>query len=73
MTRVSSIAAKLEARTTLITPAELADTLAVSVKSIYAWVANGTMPSITLGSSIRFDPAITADWLRRRYSTSPEH
>jgi excisionase family DNA binding protein len=50
----------------MMTPAYLAVLLAVSVKSIYAWVKQGTLPAVILGASIRFCPATTAKWLRDR-------
>jgi excisionase family DNA binding protein len=61
-----SIADTIEQRRALLTPKELATLLAVSPKSIYAWVKSGTLPAIQLGASIRFDPHMTAEWLRKR-------
>jgi excisionase family DNA binding protein len=61
-----SIATTIERHKAMLTPAALAVLLAVSVKSIYAWVSAGTLPAVILGSSIRFCPATTAQWLRDR-------
>jgi excisionase family DNA binding protein len=60
------VATKIERHDAMLTPANLAVLLAVSVKSVYAWVKAGTLPAVTLGASIRFDPATTARWLRDR-------
>jgi predicted DNA-binding transcriptional regulator AlpA len=61
-----SIATTIERYESMLTPAVLALLLSVSVKSIYAWVAAGTLPAVLLGASIRFCPATTAAWLRDR-------
>ncbi len=61
-----SVATTIERHQGMLTPAELALLLAVSVKSIYAWTKAGTLPGVLLGASIRFCPATTAAWLRDR-------
>ncbi|MCU1251524.1 MAG: Helix-turn-helix domain [Edaphobacter sp.] len=61
-----SVATTIERHRGMLTPAKLADLLAVSPKSIYAWVKQGTLPAVTLGASIRFCPHTTAQWLRAR-------
>lgn len=61
-----SVASTIERHQGMLTPAELALLLAVSVKSIYAWTKAGTLPAVLLGASIRFCPATTAAWLRDR-------
>ena len=60
------IAMKIEAHRSLITADTLAGYLDVSRKSIYAWVKSGTLPAMRFGASIRFDPAVTAKWVRAR-------
>jgi excisionase family DNA binding protein len=62
----SSIATTIERHRGMLTPAKLAALLAVSPKSIYAWVKAGTLPACLLGASIRFDPVDTAAWLRAK-------
>lgn len=50
-----------------------ADRLGVNPRWIYSAVENGVLPVRRIGSSIRFDPAITEAWLascRRGYPTS---
>ena len=61
-----SVTAILESRKALVTPAELASLLAVSNKTLYAWVAAGKIPALQLGSSIRFCGPTMAKWLRDR-------
>jgi excisionase family DNA binding protein len=61
-----SIATTIERHRGMLTPATLAGLLAVSPKSIYAWVKAGTLPASIFGSSIRFCPESTAKWVRDR-------
>jgi excisionase family DNA binding protein len=61
-----SVATTIERHRGMLTPAKLAVLLAVSPKSIYAWVKAGTLPACILGASIRFDPVDTAAWVRAR-------
>jgi len=65
-TPLQSIHMQLSKYKRLLTPAELADMLAISVKTIYARVKAGTIPAVHLGASIRFDPAVIAYWLQQR-------
>jgi excisionase family DNA binding protein len=60
------VATIIENRRGFWTPRELAELLAVSIKTIYAWVAQDRIPVIRLGSAVRFDPVTTARWLRER-------
>jgi predicted DNA-binding transcriptional regulator AlpA len=61
-----SVATRIERHEGMLKPAMLALLLTVSVKSIYSWVASGTLPACILGASIRFDPFDTAAWVRAR-------
>jgi excisionase family DNA binding protein len=45
---------------------ELAELLGCSGKHIYALAKTGRMPHLRIGGMIRFDPRVTADWLRER-------
>jgi excisionase family DNA binding protein len=47
-----------------LTVAEIGDILGLSSKQIYALVAKGYIPSYRIAGSIRFDPKLTAEWLR---------
>jgi excisionase family DNA binding protein len=48
----------------MLTVKELAPLLAMSPKTLYARVERGTLPAVRSGSLIRFDPYLTAEWLR---------
>jgi excisionase family DNA binding protein len=48
----------------MLTVAELADLLGESRKTLYARVKRGAQPATRVGSSVRFDPYLTAQWLR---------
>lgn len=45
---------------------ELSDLLSVSPKTLYAMASKGRIPVIRIGSSLRFDPKLTADWIEAR-------
>jgi len=45
---------------------ELAELLGCSGKHIYALAKTGRMPHLRIGGMIRFDPRVTANWLRER-------
>lgn len=46
---------------------ELAKLLGCTGKHIYALAKSGRLPHLRIGTMIRFDPAATADWLRKRF------
>lgn len=48
----------------LLRPRDVAKMLAVSVPKVYQLAAAGELPSIRLGSSIRFDPADVVAYIR---------
>ena len=48
----------------LMTAKELAPLLGESPKTLYNRVKRGAMPATLIGSAVRFDPHITAEWLR---------
>jgi excisionase family DNA binding protein len=62
----SSIATQIARHEGMLKPSALAILLAVSPKTVYAWVKAGTLPACILGASIRFDPFDTAEWVRAR-------
>lgn len=49
-----------------LTVEQLAELLQCSKKALYKMVRSGTLPSFRVGTMVRFDPAITAQWLRSR-------
>jgi excisionase family DNA binding protein len=64
-TRVD-LATQIERRRKALTVEELADMPALSTKQVYNLVKRGKIPSIRIASSIRFDPASTAHWVRSK-------
>lgn len=49
---------------------QLAELLGISKRGLYAQVERGSLPALRIGTSIRLDPKITAQWLRDNCSTS---
>lgn len=49
-----------------LTVEQLAELLQCSKKALYKMVRRGTLPSFRVGTMVRFDPEITAQWLRSR-------
>jgi excisionase family DNA binding protein len=58
------IPTQIEKRRTALSVAELATLLGLSAKTIYDLVSRGHIPYYRIAGSIRFDPALTAAWLR---------
>jgi excisionase family DNA binding protein len=50
----------------LLTAEELAALLNVSEKTVYRWSKSGSLPSVRLGTLVRFEPAAVSVWLRER-------
>ena len=65
-TQWSNLAAYIRQMRRLLTAAQLAELLTCSAKCIYALVKQGRLPAIRIGSMIRFDPQVTADWIEAR-------
>jgi predicted DNA-binding transcriptional regulator AlpA len=59
-----SIATTIERYGRMLTVKEFAQLTAESPKTIYARVKRGAQPAVILGSAIKFDPYLTAAWLR---------
>lgn len=49
-----------------LTVAKIAIALGCHQMTIYRWVEAGTIPFLRIGSRIKFDPPVVADWLDRR-------
>ncbi len=56
----------LQARRGLLTAEELAALLNVSEKTVYRWSKSGVLPSVRIGTLVRFEPAAVSGWLRER-------
>lgn len=61
---VNDLPHHLEQRRTALKVSELAHLLSISTKQIYALVEKCAIPSYRIAGSIRFDPILTAQWLR---------
>lgn len=57
---------ELESRRELLTAEELAALLNVSEKTVYRWSKLGSLPSVRLGTAVRFEPSVVSIWLRER-------
>jgi excisionase family DNA binding protein len=66
-----NLADSLDARTTALTVAELAELLSISERQVYKLAASNRIPSFKIGGSVRFDPADVAAWLRQRMVPVP--
>jgi excisionase family DNA binding protein len=60
------LATRIQRRRKALTVGELADMLALSQQQIYNLAQRGNLPSIRIASSVRFDPASTAQWIRSK-------
>ena len=60
------MASRIEAKTSAWTVEDLADLLNVSPKTLYKMANSGRIPVIRIGGMLRFDPVLTANWLRAR-------
>lgn len=56
----------LEARDDALRAPELAKLLGVTRQHVYKMAAEGLIPSFRVGVAVRFDPALVAEWLRRK-------
>ena len=65
-TQWSNLAAYVRQMRKLLTAEQMALLIDCSTKCIYALVKQRRLPSMKIGSMIRFDPQVTADWLEAR-------
>lgn len=63
---MSDLAGRIAALPGALSVPKLATLLGFSRSAIYEMAQSGRIPHIRIGSSIRFDPALTAQWLRER-------
>jgi excisionase family DNA binding protein len=56
----------LDKRATALTVSEVAEILSISERQVYKLASESVIPSFRIGSSIRFDPAQVAAWLRQK-------
>lgn len=56
----------LKSKTGALKVAEIAKLLSVTPQHIYRMAARGSIPSIRISGSVRFDPDEVAAWLQRK-------
>ena len=61
-----NIAARLRQSKGLLSVKQLAEALGSHPQTIYGWVTDGQLPHIRVGSRLKFDGNVIADWLDRR-------
>lgn len=61
-----TIADKIEQIGHLLSPHELAGLTGISRKTLYAKSKAGTIPTTRISGSVKYDPALIADWLREQ-------
>ena len=60
------LAEQIEAMEQALTVEQLASLLQCSKKALYKMIKRGTLPCFRIGAMLRFDPEVTAQWLRSR-------
>jgi Helix-turn-helix domain len=60
------LASRIEARKTAWTAEDLAPLLEISPKTLYKMAKSERIPAIRIDGMIRFDPVLTAEWLRTK-------
>jgi excisionase family DNA binding protein len=60
----------LESREHALRAGEVAKLLGVTRQHIYKMAAHGTIPSFRVGTAVRFDPKLLAEWLGRKMPES---
>ena len=63
---VQPLPVRIEQWGAALTANELSELLGIPRSSIYAMAKRGSIPHYLFGSTVRFDPAETAAWLRSR-------
>lgn len=62
----NDLASRIENLPGALTAAELGALLSLGKTAVYGMAATGRIPSLRIGSTVRFDPARVAAWLRQR-------
>jgi excisionase family DNA binding protein len=60
------LADQIEAMKQALTVEQLAALLQCSKKTLYKMIHRGTLPHFRVGTMVRLDPEVTAQWLRSR-------
>ena len=62
----NDLASRIENLPGALTAAELGALLNMGKAAVYGMAATGRIPSLRIGTTVRFDPARIAVWLRQR-------
>jgi len=57
----------------LLTVRDLSKQLQVKVSTLYAWVAQGKIPSLKINGLVRFDPDAIDRWVKLSSVIAPDH
>jgi excisionase family DNA binding protein len=60
----STLTADLQRRNSLMSVKEVVTLLGVHTQTVYEWVWTGKIPSVRIGSRIKFDPRALAAWMQ---------
>jgi excisionase family DNA binding protein len=60
----NTLTADLQTRNSLMTVKEVIALLGVHQQTVYEWVWAGKIPSVRIGSRIKFDPRALALWMQ---------
>jgi len=63
---IVTVAEKLRSAKGLLTVRQVAEALGSHPQTIYSWVAEGRLPHVRVGSRLKFDGHVIADWLAKR-------
>jgi len=66
----SSLIDQLMSMNAALLVADVADILNCSLQMVYKMVHKGMIPHFRLGTLVRFDPKVLAEWLRQRSLTT---
>ncbi len=65
---------KIDKKTPLLTPYQVAELLSCKLSTVYAWAKTGKIPAFKVNGLLRFDPVEIEDWLathKTRPANSP--
>jgi excisionase family DNA binding protein len=63
---METLVERLEARSDLMSVNELAEIIGSHAQTIYKWTRQHKLPYVRVGGRLKFDPIVTAGWLRAR-------
>jgi excisionase family DNA binding protein len=61
-----SVVEQLRSAKGLLSVKQVAGLLSAHVQTIYGWANDGKLPHVRVGSRVKFDGHVIADWLEKR-------